>query len=105
MFNDNFFTLIDFVKMNQICKIKQYINQEKNLNIVDEFEMTALMWSIIHNNFDVFNILLNANVDLAIKDSSGYTAEDWARYYSRDVILDIFNNRKIIKHKKGKKND
>ena len=92
--NIDFSSLIDFVKMNDIPKIKQYIEEEKNLNIVDEFQMTALMWSIIHNNFDIFNILLQKHVDLTLKDSMGYTAQDWAKYYSRNTMLEILDQIK-----------
>ena len=103
--NSDSCSLIDLVKMNHIHKIKQYIEQEKNLNVVDEFQMTPLMWSIIHNNFDIFNILLQKHLDLTLKDSSGYTAEDWAKYYSRNTMLKILDQIKKNKNKKGKKND
>lgn len=50
--------------------IKSLFNYNCDIDIQDDKGLTALMYSVIHNNFQLFKLLLDKNPDLTIRDKS-----------------------------------
>jgi ankyrin repeat protein len=100
-------TLIDYVKLGNITKIQELIDQGVDLNVQDEYGYTALIWAASYSNPDMVKLLLDAGADDEITDIDKHNALYWANYYGHPEVIEFLNKsldgKKVLtKKKKGK---
>ncbi len=67
--------IIWVVTIGEIDKVKELIKQKVNLNIKENIlGNTPLMIAVLSNNLNIVNLLINAKVNLDIKNNHGLTA-------------------------------
>ena len=105
-------TLIDYVKLGNITKVQELIDQGVDLNVQDKYGYTALIGAVSHSKYDISKLLLNAGADKDITDRWGCNALYWANFYTDkkvttpeacEEIISLLNNKPVLtKKKKGK---
>lgn len=60
--------------------VQTLVDGGADLEAKDDVEgRTALIWAIVHLNYDVRSLLITKGADKLATDKNGYTAEDWLR--------------------------
>jgi ankyrin repeat protein len=100
-------TLIDYVKLGNITKIQELIDQGVDLNVQDEYGYTPLIWASCYNKPDMVKLLLKAGANKDITDVDKHNALYWANYYNNLEVIDLLNKnldgkQTLTKKKKGK---
>jgi ankyrin repeat protein len=100
-------TLIDYVKLGNITKIQELIDQGVDLNVQDEYGYTPLIWAASYSKPDMVKLLLDAGANKDITDIDKHNALYWANYYGHPEVIDLLNKnldgKKVLtKKKKGK---
>lgn len=70
-------TAVDYIKDNNLDKVKQVINKEV-LNTVDDSGMGLIHWAADHNAPDILEFLITTGADINLCDSDGQTALHYA---------------------------
>ena len=83
--NQDIFT---YIENNDIKSVKNYIDAGYDLNKQDDDSYTVLMYAIIYDKYEIFELLLNAGANINKQNNGGYTALNLA------VLKD---NYKIVK--------
>ncbi len=95
--------LIDYVKLGNITKIQELIDQGADLNMQDEYGYTPLIWAVSYSKYDIVKLLLDAGADKDITDTWKNNALYWANYYKNEEIISLLDNKPVLtKKKKGK---
>ena len=84
-------TLIDYVKLGNITKIQELIDQGVDLNVQDEYGYTALIWAASYSKPDMVKLLLDAGADDEITDIDKHNALYWANYYGHPEVIEFLN--------------
>lgn len=100
-------TLIDYVKLGNITKVQELIDQGVDLNIQDEYGYTSLIWAASYSKPDMVKLLLDAGANKDITDIDKHNALYWANYYGHPEVIDLLNKnldgkQTLTKKKKGK---
>lgn len=109
--------LIPAVKSNDLSQLTELINNGANVNQVDEYGATPIMWATFNNNIEMVKFLISRNADLelrgtiydeeldqdygsllAITCAKGYM--ELTKYFLEDLKLDI-NQKEYSKHYKS----
>ncbi len=100
------FALIEAVKENSLTKTKKYINSDYKINLKDEYNNTALTYSIYNDNFEITRLLLRNGADPKIKDYSGkeiYCAAKNSEDYKIRKLFEDYSDKDCQKVAAGKK--
>lgn len=82
----------DSIYANNINSLKEYL-ENGDINIVNERGMSLLHYSIIFNNVEVFNLLLENYININIKDNHGDTPAHYCVINNRMGFL-----KTLIRH-------
>ena len=87
--NQDIFT---YIKNDDIQLIKNYIDSGYDLDIINEYGYTTLMYAIIHNKTVIFKLLLNTSADVNKQNNNGDTSLILAAKYNNIEIVKLLLN-------------
>lgn len=86
------YQIFDALKMNNISKVIDMIDEHKGVNAVDEWGYTPLMLAVSRSNLPVIATLLNTRrptVDVNLAKPSGFTALFYAVEHAPPTIVQV----------------
>ncbi|MEI5906994.1 ankyrin repeat domain-containing protein [Bacillus spongiae] len=73
-------------------KVELLLSSGADPNVIDEFGMTPLMYSIYFpSNIELVEMLLNAGADVQVVDNDGFTALDYATEYGSERLVNLLS--------------
>ena len=108
---NGYFLLYPIIKYNNITLLNIIIKYDKNkigidiLNKQDHLGNTGIMYSIIFNNENIFNILLESNIDPYITNNEHFNSFFLCLKYNRNIFLQKLLKRYINPDIRNNKNE
>ena len=96
--------LIEYTALGQKKTVQKLLDAGCDVNIIDEFGLTAAIVAAKRNDLEVLNILKERGADLSLKDKMGQDALFWARQNKNHVMIELISqqhsNNKILNKNK-----
>lgn len=89
---------INLVKKGDLSKVKKTITQGVDIDYRDSSGKTALIWSILTEHHDIYNLLLNYGADPSLKDRLGLKVFDYIIEKVKFYQTELMQNEKLIQY-------
>ena len=91
--------LIELIRIKDMKGVKKFIEEGGDLNIQDEWGLTALITATLYNNPAIVKLLLRAGANKDIKNNYSNTALDIAKEYDYQEIIELLTPEKTTNGK------
>ena len=76
--------------------IKLLIEKGADLNAIDKYGYTALIWACRNNNIEIVKLLIEKGADINAKNFIGYTALIWACRNNNTEVIKLLIEKELI---------